>query len=101
MENNEKKEIYELFSELIHIAVNELYMNNIEQGLNIISKVIEFYGEIKLTIIDASKVDKTENIFQSIIDATEKKDYILVSDLLEYDLNPQLKVQLVGEKYNI
>ncbi|MBM7615375.1 hypothetical protein [Alkaliphilus hydrothermalis] len=93
MQNIEKQEIYSLFDTLIQQAVGFIYNYQIEKGLNLIINIMEYFNEIKPLVEQSPHVNHIEEIFNSILIASEKKDYILITDLLEFELR-DLMLQL-------
>lgn len=99
MIRSDHEEMYTLFCELIRLSIDNIYRHEIEKALNLIINIEEFYTQIKTNFIDNSIIYQIDKVFNSILDASEKKDYILIADLLQFELN-DLLYSLLGLKDN-
>lgn len=64
------------------------YMSYIIEGLNWCIEVINLTADSNLNNIELEGI---EELLQEIIDAMENKDYMLLADIFEYEVNPLIK----------
>lgn len=80
--------IFSSFTELTVAAIDNLYNNKMQDGLKLALEVYEGISEVKTILAQMSfpGIEELDKIYVAISDAYENKDYVLVADLLEYEL---------------
>ncbi len=100
------QELAEVFTERIQplrLEESEAVFNDLTQNINDLQGLMEFLSELKggieyyenfaLPIDPISSNDEGLNLFKEMLASMESKDWIMLADLIEYELSPMLMNQ--------
>lgn len=89
------KNIDYLITNIEQVCTRLYQQKNIEamdQWLSVVNIFVDTMNELLLHEYDESRKTKYLHIFRDINNAIETKDYILLADVLQYDLLEELKI---------
>ena len=84
----------QLFLELDEVQ-KYIFSYDINEAFSKLASVVDSLHTVSLRE-DNQQTEKINAIFQKINEAIEKKDFLLVADLIEYQLKPTLKTSLAS-----
>lgn len=82
-------ELLNAFIDLSGIAVEKIYNDQTDSSVELISEMLDaIVNNILIQQMFQSELESITRIFDHISTALEKHDYVLVGDLVEYELLP-------------
>lgn len=96
MNNNEAlgkvDELLNVFIDVSEIAVQKIYDGQTDKSVELISEMLDaIVNDILIRQVFQTELGEIIQVFDEISTALEKKDYVLMGDLLEYELLPLFK----------
>ncbi len=82
-------ELVETFKEIIEKSTEDIYKNNISEGIELITVMFEALLENKtINVVFSKDIVKLTEISTIVIEGLSNNDFIMITDLLEYQVMP-------------